>query len=111
MARLAVTDFSSRWFYSFDAFVFGIENFIDIAFEFFFFRLHIFNCKRDNGPTDLHSHSMKSLEAQLVLQKYNSSEFTSVVFDIESVRFALYNCMASANTYIVNSNLTFVSTA
>ena len=82
-----------------------------ITFEFLFFRLHIFNCKRNNGPTDLHSHSMKSLEAQLVLQKYNSSEFTSVVFDIESVRFTLYNCMASANTYIVNSNLTFVSTA
>lgn len=54
---------------------------------------------------------MESFKSQLVLEKYNCSKFTSVVLDIEPILFAFYDCMTSANTYIVNSNLTFVTTS
>ena len=53
---------------------------------------------------------MESFESQLVFKKDNGTKLTGIILNVKAVFFTFYDCVTSAYTYIVNSNLTFVST-
>ena len=54
---------------------------------------------------------MMCLESQLVLQENDCSKLGGVVFDVETVLLTLDDCVTSANTDVVDSNLTFVTSS
>lgn len=111
LTSIFIDSLRSRRLDCFKTFIFRIKYFIDITFEFFFFRLNVFNCKRNNSSTNLHSHCVKSFKSQFVFQKNDCSKFTSVVFNVKSVLFALNNSVTSTDTYIIDSNLTLMSSS
>lgn len=54
---------------------------------------------------------MVSLKSQLVFKHYDGSEFGSVILNVESVLLALDYSMASADTDVIDSNLTFMASS
>lgn len=93
----------------FDSFVFGIQNFGNIALYLFTFRLNIFNGKGDHCSSNLHSHGVMGLQAKLIFQQDDCTELRRVVFNVKSVMFAFYDCVTSGNTDIIDSNLRFMT--
>lgn len=54
---------------------------------------------------------MGGLESELVLEENDGSEFRGIVLNVESVRLALDDGMASTNTDIVDSHLRLVTSS
>lgn len=54
---------------------------------------------------------MRGLESELVLEEDDGSKFRGIVLNVESVRLALDDCMASTNTDIVDSHLRLVASS
>ena len=77
--------------------------------EFLFLRLDVLDGERYDSSTNLHSHGMMSLKSQLVLQQDDRAELRGVVFDVETILFALDDCVASTDTDIVDTHLTFMT--
>ena len=93
----------------FHCFVFCVQNFGNIALYLFSFRLNIFDGKRDDRSTYLYSHGVMGFQAKLIFQQDDGSELGRVIFDVKTIMFAFYNCMASGNTDIIDSHLRFMT--
>ena len=49
--------------WSFDGFVFGVEDFRDVALQLISFRLHVLDREADHCASHLHGHSVLSFQA------------------------------------------------
>lgn len=54
---------------------------------------------------------MKGFQSEFVLEQDNGSKFRSIIFDVEAILLALDDCMASANTNVIDSYLTLMASA
>lgn len=99
----------SNW--ALDSFIFRIKDFGDIALQLVSLRLNIFYGEAYDCATNLNCHSMLGFESKLVLEQNNGSKFGGVIFNIEAILLALYNCMTSTHTDIIDSHLAFMASS
>jgi hypothetical protein len=48
-------------------------------------------------------------ESQFVFEQDDGSKFGSVIFNVEAILFTLYDSVASGNTDVIDSDLTFMT--
>jgi hypothetical protein len=89
--------------------VLGVKNLWDVGLELFFLGLHILDGEWDDSSAHLYSHSMMSLESQLILEQNDGAELGGIVFNVETILLAFNDGVTSTYTDIVDTHLWFMT--
>lgn len=97
--------------WAFDGFVLLVKHLRNIALQLVTLRLHVLDRETDHRAAYLHCHSVLGLQPKLLLQQDDGAELGSIVLNVKTIMFALDDSVTAANTNIVNSYLTLMTTS
>ena len=98
-----------RWQRSLDSLTLLIKNLGDITLEFVTLWLHVLDGEADDCSANLHRHCMLSFQPKLLFQQDDGSKLWRVVFDVKAIVLTFNDCVTSAHTDIINSDLTLMT--
>lgn len=75
-----------------------------------FVEVNRLNGKGEDGAAYLDRHRMILFQFEVVFQQDNCAKFAAVVFNVETVRFTLYDRVAPGYRDVIDTNFTFVAT-
>lgn len=111
---VVVTDGLDLGFNSVDwsnSLILGVKDLWDVTLKLLFFWLDVLNSEGDNSSSDLNGHGVMSFQSQLVFEQNYGTKFRCIVFNIESIRLALDDSVASTDTDVIYPNLTLVTSS
>lgn len=100
----------NRSLYLRDSLIFRVEHLWDVALQFIPLRLYIFNCETNDRTPNLDGHGMLCFQSQLILQEDYRAELRCIILDVEAVLLTFDDSMTSADTDIIDTYLTLVTT-
>lgn len=86
-----------------------LEHLRNLVLKLVLLGLHVLDCERYHGATDLDRHGVVGLQSQLVLEQDDGAELGGVVLNVEAVALALNDGVAATHTDVVDAHLAFMT--